>query len=135
MQDGKPESGGGLSAREQSSDAEAEAPAQLHNNRGKSYAELYASLGLSLPPQSELAETVAGVLAQVLAANSGRAHVKSIFDSKKIPAISIPAYLQRIVKHGRLSAETLVVAVVYLDRLADADEAVVVDAHNVHKYA
>lgn len=44
-----------------------------------------------------------------------------IFDSKIKPNISIEKYLYRIAKYSRISWETLVIALVYLDRLLESD--------------
>lgn len=107
---------------------------EIHNNRNKTYEEIYLSLGFDLPNQSELADIIARILEQIVSANENKSHKKTIFDSKKVPGITVPNYLQRIVKHGRLSFETLVICIIYLDRLNEADEELFINKYNVHKW-
>ena len=57
-----------------------------------------------------------------------------IFDSKIKPNISIEKYLYRIAKYSRISRETLVIALVYLDRLLESDSSLSMTSFNVHKY-
>lgn len=123
-----------IAFNENSSESEFET-VDIQNNHKQTYQEIYLSLGFDLPTQSELAEIMARILEQIIAANESKPHKKTIFDSKKVPGITIPNYLERIVKHGRLSIETLVICVIYLDRLNEADEEFFINKYNVHKWA
>jgi hypothetical protein len=57
---------------------------------------------------------------------------KSVFNSKKIPGISIQAYLERIVKYSKLEESTLIVALIYIDRLCDSNGLMLSDM-NIHR--
>ena len=122
-----------ITFNENSSESDFES-ADIRNNHRLPYEEIYLSLGFDLPSQPELADIIARILEQIIQANQAKPHKKSIFDSKKVPGITVPQYLQRIVKHGRLSLETLVICIIYLDRLNEADEELFMNKFNVHKW-
>ena len=107
---------------------------EIHNNHKLTYEEIYLSLGFDLPAQTELAEIISRILEQIISVNENKPHKKTIFDSKKVPGITVPNYMQRIVKHGRLSLETLIICIIYLDRLNEADEEFFINKYNVHKW-
>ena len=132
MEDYIYESSNFIAFNENSSESEFES-VDLRNNHRLDYTELYYSLGFELPDQPTLAATIARILEQIVQSNENKPHKKTIFDSKKIPGINIPNYLQRIVKHGRISLETLIICIIYLDRLNEADEEFFINMFNVHK--
>ena len=55
------------------------------------------------------------------------------FVSKKIPPISINNYLERLVKYTKMENSTLVLILVYIDRLCDINK-ILLNYFNVHKY-
>ena len=59
-------------------------------------------------------------------------HGNSIFDLKKIPPISIEKYLNRIQKYTHLEDSTLVIALIYIDRLL-GNNIIKLSMYNVHK--
>jgi hypothetical protein len=57
---------------------------------------------------------------------------KAAFDSKKPPSISIQQYIERIVKYSKLEDSTLVITLIYIDRLCDQTQIHLNDL-NIHR--
>ena len=55
------------------------------------------------------------------------------FVSKKIPPICINNYLERLVKYTKMENSTLVLILVYIDRLCDLNK-IRLNYFNIHKY-
>lgn len=53
---------------------------------------------------------------------SGKISLGQAFYSKKPPAITIFAYLERIQKYSKLEDSTLILALIYIDRLCDMND-------------
>ena len=106
---------------------------RINNNHDKTYQQLYKDLEITPPSQSDVARVIANILEEIVKVNDGRDPPNSIFNSKKIPGITVANYLQRIVKHGRLSFETLILGIIYLDRLNELNEDFFINKFNVHK--
>lgn len=96
------------------------------------YAERYARLGLEPPSAERLARGLGALLQSMVALSAGCAAPPSFFNSKAPPRISLRDYLLRAL-HSRCSAETLVLAAVYLDRFLEAREDLPLCAENAHK--
>jgi hypothetical protein len=86
-----------------------------------------------------VAEVLAGVLERLAESNavsSETATVEepapSIFDAVAPPSITIRMYLRRIVEYVKCSGESIVMALVYIDRLIER-RAFAVTALNVHR--
>lgn len=43
----------------------------------------------------------------------------NIFSSRKIPSISIKSFFERIVKYSQIENNTLIIALIYIDRICD----------------
>jgi hypothetical protein len=57
---------------------------------------------------------------------------KSIFYSKKPPTISIQHYLERIVKYSKMEDSTLIITLIYIDRLCDLNQ-LHLNNYNIHR--
>ena len=58
---------------------------------------------------------------------------KSIFSAKKRPTISIKAYLDRIIKYSKIEESTLIIILIYIDRLCENNE-LKLNEYNIHRY-
>ena len=58
---------------------------------------------------------------------------KNIFTSKKPPSISIQSYFERIIKYSKIEESTLIVTLIYIDRLCDFSQLVLTE-FNIHRY-
>ena len=45
----------------------------------------------------------------------------SVYDSYKVPKISLEEYLMRVVKYSKISIETAIISLIYVDRLIHED--------------
>jgi hypothetical protein len=57
----------------------------------------------------------------------------NVFNSKKVPSISLQNYFERIVKYSKLEDSTLIITLVYIDRLCDITGLTLYD-NNIHRY-
>lgn len=55
------------------------------------------------------------------------------FFSKKIPSISIQAYFERILKYTKMEGSTLVIVLIYIDRLCENND-FLLTSNNIHRY-
>ena len=55
------------------------------------------------------------------------------FFSKKIPSISIQSYFERILKYTKMEESTLVVVLIYIDKLCESNNFLLTD-NNIHRY-
>ena len=108
---------------------------RLRNNHDLAYKNLYRYLHLPSPPSTEdFALLLARILEAVSAENAPKScEAASPFAAKKVPGISLGDYLVRIVKYSRCSFETLVLAVIYVDRYNEARKDHLITDINAHK--
>ena len=109
-------------------------PAQAKINAGLDYSEIYGLWNFGEVPASEkLTILLAKILQSMVDINAGRVPQKSVFNSAKIPGISIENYLKRIGSFSHCSIEAMVFAVIYIDRYLEALPELFIHAQNVHK--
>jgi hypothetical protein len=58
--------------------------------------------------------------------------LNSVFFAKKIPAISLTAYIDRILKYSKAEDPSLILALIYIDLLCDQSKFILND-HNIHR--
>ncbi len=56
----------------------------------------------------------------------------SVFSSKKPPSITIIAYLERIVKYMQIEESTLILCLIYIDRVCDVNK-IQLNDNNIHR--
>lgn len=54
------------------------------------------------------------------------------FYSKKIPSISISSYLERIIKYTKMEESTLVLMLIYVDRICESNNFLLTE-NNIHR--
>ncbi len=57
---------------------------------------------------------------------------KMPFNSKKPPSISIKAYIERIIKYTNIEESTLVLSLIYIDRICEFHD-IVLSWNNIHR--
>ena len=57
---------------------------------------------------------------------------KMVFNSKKLPCISIKAYIERIIKYTHMEQSTLVLSLIYIDRISEFHD-LVLSWSNIHR--
>jgi hypothetical protein len=80
-----------------------------------------------------ISSLIATIVSEVIIENTSRERTASSFDSCKIPQISVEDYLQRIVKFTHCSQESLVLALIYIDRIILANQTFFISQYNVHR--
>ena len=60
------------------------------------------------------------------------AEPRLVFTSKKVPSISIQAFLERILKYTKIEESTLIMTLIYIDRLCDFNQ-VQLSEVNIHR--
>lgn len=84
-----------------------------------------------------LVNQVAGTISQLVQTNNSQPLNKSrtlyqtIFHSILVPQISIQDYLDRIQQYSGIEDSTLIISLIYLDRLVQKN--IIITQHNVHK--
>jgi hypothetical protein len=62
-----------------------------------------------------------------------RNNTKCIFSTKKPPSITIMSYLERIIKYTGIEESTLILTLIYIDRLCDMNNIQMTNL-NIHRY-
>jgi hypothetical protein len=57
----------------------------------------------------------------------------NLFHCKNKPAITIDLYLERLIKYSKIEDSTLVVTLMYIDRLCETKE-IILNVYNIHRY-
>jgi len=57
---------------------------------------------------------------------------QNIFFTKRPPSITLESYLERIIKYTRIEDSTLILALIYLDRLCESQK-FKMNTHNIHR--
>lgn len=101
---------------------------------GFSYATTYKKNNIKLPSLSETADFISEILSQMISKNCKKKSVFSIFNAKKKPKMTVKNYLSRICKYSRISFESLILGIIYIDRYINMKEDYFLSDFNVHKY-
>ncbi len=59
--------------------------------------------------------------------------IVTVFHSKSVPCVPIGDYILRIVKYGQCSIESVILALIYIDRLIQMNPAFILKSLNVHR--
>lgn len=84
--------------------------------------------------------TVSQILLEILEENKNQKHPKEILDKQKklsfhskTPAsVTLSEYIERILKYTHIEESTLIIALIYIDRLCDKQNVVLSD-NNIHR--
>ena len=102
-----------------------------------SYEEVYIQKSSRPVANDQLNEIIAEILAEIIQNSSNVNQTEannSIFTAKKMPTIGLKDYLNRIAKFCYCSQESLIVALIFLDRLMSLNKGFHLTASNVHRY-
>ncbi len=69
---------------------------------------------------------------KVIFNNLAKETQKTIFSAKNPPSISINSYLERIVKYCKIEESTLIMTLIYIDRLCDYSQ-IIFGENNIHR--
>lgn len=108
-------------------------PSDWENNTVLSYAEYYASLNLEEPALAAVGAQLAGVLTEIIESNEDKECPVTPFTILTPLPISLEDYIARIVKYSCCSAETYLLAVIYIDKYHRERETTCLNKQNVHK--
>ncbi len=116
-------------------DCEQEIPI-FRNNWTTNYERVYHDLKFgSIPSIEVLAAALGRIFSSIVQENSQRELPRSSFNAKKVPGISLNDYFVRIARFSRCSFETLILAVIYIDRLHAVCPEQFINSFNAHKFA
>lgn len=87
---------------------------------------------VSLLAARSVSTAMADVLEQMLGRNTPAAAKRTLFDGACPPAMGVRTYLERIIQYVKCSGESLVMALVYIDRLIEKG-AFMLTKHNAHR--
>lgn len=58
--------------------------------------------------------------------------IEKLFNSKRIPEISVNEYLMRIFKYTEINLSTMIISLIYLDRFCEIND-IILTHYNIHK--
>ena len=81
-----------------------------------------------------LIESLPLILLEILEDNKAKSlkTKKNLFKAKHSPTVSVPSYFERIVKYSKMENSTMIIVLIYLDRLTEISE-IDLTYNNVHK--
>lgn len=95
----------------------------------------------SLPlDKDNILKSINSILSEIINENNDNSKAKLIeiqkntsFFAKKIPSISVLSYLERIIKYTKMEEATLIVLLIYIDRLCESNSFLLTE-NNIHRY-
>ena len=60
--------------------------------------------------------------------------ISTIFDALKIPTITLHDFLKRIISFTFCSAEIVILALIYIDRLLVKNDEIIIKERNIHRF-
>lgn len=85
-------------------------------------------------------QNITAILTEIISENMDSSKTKlreaqknTTFFSKKIPSINIQAYFERIIKYSKMEETTLVVVLIYIDKLCESNNFLLTE-NNIHRY-
>ena len=92
------------------------------------------------PKNSQIMSAISMTLIQLISDNHSKANykekikaqAKQIFTSRSLPKISISDYIHRIMKYTKIEETTLILALIYIDRLCRKKK-ILLTEYNVHR--
>ena len=100
-----------------------------------SYEQAYENLNAKTVSSPKLINKISLTLLEILEETSDEIDFSlTNFHSERIPSISIQQYLNRIWKGFCCSQESILISLIYIDRLNQSDNKFVLNYHNIHKY-
>jgi len=88
----------------------------------------------SVISEEQLIESIAKILTEISLENAQILDRKlTPFDSKAVPSISIKEYLKRLMKFTYCCQETLIISLVYLDRMFKSNAGIYPTESNFHR--
>jgi len=84
--------------------------------------------------KSNLISSISQLIIEILEENKAKKvkTAKNDFNSKSPPSISIDAYIDRIVKYTKIESSTLIIGLIYLDRVSDLSQ-LELTYNNIHR--
>jgi hypothetical protein len=83
--------------------------------------------------KNALAFVLANLLENVCARNDQVSCLRSKFHSLTLPTVSLSEYLDRIVKYSACSVESLILSLIYIDRVITQSSSFVVNFYSIHR--
>ena len=107
----------------------------IFQSESVSYDNSYLLNKLSQVEVFQMMDIVASVLNKILQETDQiQDHLQTSFNAKSVPSISIKDYLLRIARCSKCSAECVILALIYLDRLTERNEKFMIKSINIHRY-
>lgn len=89
--------------------------------------------------KDNILKAINAIISEIISENSDKSKSKIIenqkktsFFAKKIPSISILNYLERILKYTKMEENTLIVMLIYIDRLCENNNFLLTE-NNIHR--
>ena len=89
--------------------------------------------------KENIVRSITAILTEIINENSDKSKAKlreeqsnTSFFSKKIPSVTVQSYFERIIKYSKMEEATLVVVLVYIDKLCESYNFLLTD-YNVHR--
>ncbi len=89
--------------------------------------------------KDNILKAINNIISEIITENIDKSKAKIIenqkatsFFAKKIPSISIFNYLERILKYTKMEENTLIVMLIYIDRLCESNNFLLTE-HNIHR--
>jgi Cyclin len=108
-------------------------PSDWENNTVYSYSEYYASLNLEEPTLATLGVQLAVILTEIVESHQEKECQVTPFTILTPLPITLEDYIARIIKYSCCSAETYVLALIYIDNYHRERETTFLNRQNVHK--
>jgi len=106
---------------------------EWENDSPSSYHEFYTMVNIPKVSDEVVVSQIAQILHGLSSDNRNINIDKSIFNSTKIPSITLHKYFLRILQYSIVSRECYLISLIYLDRYTTSRENCCLTPYNIHK--
>lgn len=84
---------------------------------------------------NDLSIVIPQIILEILSENQEKSNFckSDCFYSKKIPTMSVQDYLRRIIKYSKVETSTLILSIIYIDRVCEREK-YVLNLYNIHRF-
>lgn len=106
---------------------------KFENNQAIEFEKIYFYIFGELNENIYYIDCISDILEDLINSNLGKINIITIFNSSKVPSLSIKNYLRRFYKFSKASLESYILSLIYLDRLSEKYNEFFLNEVNSHK--
>lgn len=122
-----------MNGQDTEAEEEEKVPQDWENFSELTYERFYDRMRLDLPNKVVLGSIIARILLEITESNQERDSQPTVYNMNNQPPLTLPQYMERIIRYSFCSSEVYVISLIYIDKLQKERPEVCLKPANVHK--